>query len=335
MNQEMKKILIIQTAFIGDVILATPVVEKLHQHFPDADIDFLLRKGNENLLEAHPYLHSLLIWDKKKNKYKSLWNLLLKIRKEKYDLIVNLQRFFSSGFLTAFSGARVTAGFKKNPLSFLFSNSVQHTINSSGPFIHEARRNLTLVTKWTDNHFVYPKIYLTPSDSVKLNYQGKYITLSPASVWFTKQYPADRWIDFMNRVGGEVRIFLLGGKADHPLCSFLQQKSTHPDIKILAGQLSLRESAALMRNAVMNYSNDSAPLHLASAVNAPVTAVFCSTVPQFGFTPLSDISHIAETKIPLPCRPCGLHGKNHCPQGHFKCADIETSQLLSKLPLMK
>jgi len=93
-------------------------------------------------------------------------------------------------------------------------------------------------------------------------------------------------------------------------------------------------AAALMKNAVMNYTNDSAPLHFASAMDAPVTAIFCSTVPSFGFYPLSSRSFVAETKEKLECRPCSLHGLRACPLGHFKCArTIETAQLLLTLSL--
>ena len=87
-----------------------------------------------------------------------------------------------------------------------------------------------------------------------------------------------------------------------------------------------------MHEALMNYSNDSAPLHIASAMNAPVAAVFCSTVPQFGFGPLSEKFFVIQTKEKLDCRPCGLHGFNKCPQGHFKCAhSIEAEELVSVL----
>jgi len=83
----------------------------------------------------------------------------------------------------------------------------------------------------------------------------------------------------------------------------------------------------------MNYLNDSAPMHFASAVNAPVTAVYCSTIPGFGFGPLSDKKFILETKQLLDCRPCGLHGYKACPRGHFHCAwHIADEQLLATLP---
>ena len=103
----------------------------------------------------------------------------------------------------------------------------------------------------------------------------------------------------------------------------------HQTVFNLAGKLSLLETAALMQNAEMNFVNDSAPLHIASAMNAKVTAIFCSTIPAFGFTPLSDKSTLVETKAMLDCRPCGLHGYKSCPEGHFKCAySIEIKDVL-------
>ena len=130
------KILIIQTAFIGDVILATPVVEKLYRFFPDADIDFLVRKGNESLLFNHPKINEVIIWDKKQNKISNLFKLIFSTRRNKYDFIINAHRFASSGFITALSNAKLKIGFDKNPLSFLFSKKIRHEIGS----LHEVDR---------------------------------------------------------------------------------------------------------------------------------------------------------------------------------------------------
>ena len=114
----------------------------------------------------------------------------------------------------------------------------------------------------------------------------------------------------------------------------MQINQKNKQVEILAGKLSFLQSAALMKQAKMNYVNDSAPLHFTSAVNAPVTAIFCSTIPAFGYTPLSDRSFIVETKEHLICRPCGLHGRKACPLGHFKCAyGIETAQVLETINL--
>ena len=95
----------------------------------------------------------------------------------------------------------------------------------------------------------------------------------------------------------------------------------------MAGKLTFLESTALISKAQMTYTNDSAVMHFASAVNAPVTAIYCSTVPGFGFGPLSDQSTIVETSENLSCRPCGLHGKKACPEGHFKCSEIAIEQI--------
>src|SRR5690606_18059010 len=96
----------------------------------------------------------------------------------------------------------------------------------------------------------------------------------------------------------------------------------------LSGELSIMQSAALMSGAAMNYTNDSGPMHFASAMDAPVTAVYCSTHPCFGFGPLSGNCRVVQVED-LYCKPCGLHGYPACPQGHFRCAhDININELL-------
>ena len=96
----------------------------------------------------------------------------------------------------------------------------------------------------------------------------------------------------MDSLPKRITVFLLGAPGDHELCEFIRTRSTHRLVINLSGQLSFLESAALMKDAEMNYVNDSAPMHFASSVNAPVTAVYCSTVPAFGFGPLSVNRHI-------------------------------------------
>jgi lipopolysaccharide heptosyltransferase II len=327
-----EKILIIQTAFLGDVILATPLIEKLHQYFPQARLDFLLRKGNESLLENHPYLRNILILDKKR-KSASLIENIKRIRREKYDLVINVQRFASSGLITALSGAGRTIGFSKNPFSLLFSEKIKHEIgDKTGK--HESDRNIDLIRNFTDDKRVKPKLYAGKDDQEKAKaYKDrKYICIAPASIWFTKQFPKEKWIEFIDQLPQDLYVYLLGSPADNPLCQEIIDKSSNKKTLNLAGKLSLMASGELMKDAILNYVNDSAPLHLASQANAPVCAVYCSTIPEFGFGPLSDFSRIVELKEPLYCRPCNLHGYQQCPQGHFRCAkDIEVRQLMEVL----
>ena len=320
-----KNILIIQTAFIGDAILASSLIEKLHHTLPAATISILVRKGNETIYQRHPFLREVLVWTKSENKFANLLSLLKQIRRNKYDCVINCHRYASSGFLTAFSGAKHTTGYKENPFSAFFNFNVKHSI---GDGRHETKRYNELIEDFTDNIVFKPKLYPTDSDfdSVKKYKSEKYFCLAPASVWFTKQLPVDKWIELCNLLDQSCSIYLIGGPGDVLLFEEIKSKSQHPAIKNLAGRLSLLQSAALIKDAEMNYVNDSAPLHLASSVDAAVTAFFCSTIPEFGFGPLSSNTTIIEVKN-LPCRPCGLHGRKACPLGHFKCGNLITLPL--------
>ncbi|QHT65731.1 glycosyltransferase family 9 protein [Rhodocytophaga rosea] len=322
-----QSILIIQTAFIGDVILATSLIEKLRQYYPEAQLDFLVRKGNEGVLQDHPYMRNILIWNKKQGKYKSLYDLLQYIRSEQYDVVVNLQRFASMGFLTALSGAKQKIGFDKNPFSFFFDIRVPHRIGEGN---HETERNQALLTHLTDTIVKKPRLYPAKADyeAVLSLQHTPYICIAPTSVWFTKQFPQEKWIELINQLPEHYTIYLLGSPADHQACEDIKTGASKNTVVNLAGKLSLLQSAALIEKALMNYVNDSAPMHMASAMNAPTCAVYCSTIPAFGFGPLSGQAFIIEKQEPLYCRPCGLHGYKACPEGHFKCAhDIQIPRL--------
>lgn len=312
----MKKILIIQTAFIGDVILATPVVAELARIYPTAQIDFLLRKGNEVLLKNNPHIHRLLVLDKKAGKIKSLRTLLSQIRAEKYDEVINLHRFASTGILTAFSGAKSRVGFSKNPFSFAYTQKIEHVLDNR----HEVERNLSCIRHHGAIEIRRPELFPSEADflAVKPFTSTPFYCLAPASVWFTKQLPEEKWIELANKLSISGKVYLVGGPGDTDLCERIRQQSTQ-NVENIAGKHSLMESAALMSQAIRNYVNDSGPMHICSAMNAPVTVFFCSTIPKFGFGPLSEDALIQETPLQLDCRPCGLHGYKACPKGHFDC----------------
>jgi heptosyltransferase-2 len=333
LQNQMHKLLVIQTAFTGDVVLATAIIEKLHRFFPSAQIDFLLRKGNEGLLKGHPYITNLLVWDKRENKNTNLLKTAWRVRKSKYTHVINLHRFGTSGFITFLSGANYKTGFDKNPFSFCYTKRVSHVI--SMPYdeqpVHEVQRNQMLIADITDDAPAMPALYPSKEDDTLVKeYQAQpYVCIAPASVWFTKQFPAEKWAELINQLPAQYLIYVIGGPGDNAIATAITTLTTNPNVNSLCGKLSFLQSAALMKGAVMSYVNDSAPLHFASAMHAPVTAVFCSTVPAFGFGPLRENARIVEIAERLYCRPCGLHGHKACPQGHFRCAlEITHDQLL-------
>jgi len=213
----------------------------------------------------------------------------------------------------------------------LFTKKITHLIADGQ---HEIDRNHELIRSFTDDVPAKPKLYPTEADyTFTKDFKKKsYICIAPASVWFTKQYPKEKWVSFINKLPAELQVYLIGAPSDQSMCAQIIGSTVHKQVISLAGKLSFLQSAALMKDALMNYVNDSAPLHFASSVNAPTTAVYCSTVPSFGFGPLSDTRFIVEKLETLYCRPCGLHGYKACPEGHFRCAlEINDEQLLQSL----
>lgn len=326
----MQEILIVQPAFLGDLILCTAIIEKISAYYPDAKIDVLLRKGYERILSSHPKIRRLLVFDRK-NKRKSLNSLVKELRANPYDLLINLHRHFSAGYLSAFSKANVRVGFRENPWSWTFSKSIKHQWN-----LHEIERNQLLIAEWTDEKAALPKLYPQEIDEAVLKTFSKpYITISPASIWPTKQLPLIYWAHFINQLPDSLDVLIMGGPADSVLCSSLEALLIHPGVRQIAGNYTFMEDLVIMKHASMNYVLDSAPLHMCSAINAPTAAVFCSTSPKFGFGPLADRSFVIEVNKALKCRPCGAHGKKKCPKRHFHCSMIQPNQLFQPLELCK
>ena len=323
MKNPAQNILIIQTAFIGDVILATSFVDCVKKKYPNSSIHFLLKNGNESLVENNPHVNRIWIWDKTNKKYRNLFKIINQLRAYYFEYIFNIHRFFWTGLVTALIRGKNKIGFHKNPISFLFSKRIKHQIPhrlSDKNFLHEVQRNYQLLgNDIPPAKNIPPRLYLTDSDrnSVSNYIKNNYIVVAPSSVWFTKQWALEKWQELIDELSKDFLIYLIGALRDYEFCELI--KNNNDKAINLCGKLTLLTSAALMEKARRVVVNDSAPLHLASSVNAPTTAIFCSTLTDFGYYPLSKNSDVVQTKN-LSCRPCGLHGKKACPLKHFRCA---------------
>jgi heptosyltransferase-2 len=122
----------------------------------------------------------------------------------------------------------------------------------------------------------------------------------------------------------------IGGAQDQELGAGVVQRAGARGANA-AGALTLRESAAVVERAAVLVTNDSAPLHLASAVGTPIVAIFGPTVPAFGFGPIRPGDRVVEHPD-LACRPCSQHGPRVCPLGHHRCMkEVTVDQVLSAL----
>ncbi len=319
------KFLIIQTAFIGDVILTLPTLQALKQHFPDSEIDFLAIPAAQNLLETHPALSRLLVYDKHgaDRGVAAFLRLAHTLRRRRYDAVIAPHRSLRSALLAWRSGSRRRIGFDRSAGRFLLSEVVPYP-----PNLHEIDRNLRLLAPLGLDPEAgrLPEIHFTREDHTAVNFwmeqQGisrlRRICLAPGSVWATKRWLPERFAELAGRLTHEgYAVVLVGGAAYQEITRQVAKTAGAP-LYNAAGRFTLRQSAALLQAADLLISNDSAPMHLAVAVKTPVLAIFGATAPALGFYPYGEHDRVIEDKQ-LACRPCGSHGGHKCPIGSFDC----------------
>ncbi|MFM1821229.1 MAG: hypothetical protein RLZZ402_1588 [Bacteroidota bacterium] len=309
------KVLIIQTAFLGDAVLITSLLEKIRIESPETAIHLLVRKGNESIFQAyiHPCLARVWTYDKS-NKLASWLDLRTNLKQESFDKVFVVQRFFGMGLLSLMIGAKQVFGFVKNSLSWFFTKAYPHPFGNG---IHEVERNTALLSDWLGEKVFKP--FLNP---VKMPTPAKnYICISPGSVWETKRLPIQKWIEFIHLLPRNQAVVLMGSPNEKHLSDEIEQACAGWPIYNETGKHALLASTSIFAQSKGNFVNDSGPMHLSSAVNVPTVALFCSTIPDFGFGPLADQSQIIEVSEKLDCRPCGDHGKKNCPLGHYACGN--------------
>ena len=318
-----KKILIIQTAFIGDVILTTPLIETLTDEFPNSKIDFLTIPKSKDLLLVNPSINSLIIFDKrgKDRGIKGLIRIGRILEDNQYDLCITPHRSLRSAYLTWKTKADIRIGFNTSALKKAFSHIVPYDFSE-----HEITRNLSLLSAiGIQKEISLPVLYSNQEDErvvedllKKYNLKDNMIfAVAPGSVWPTKRWPEEYYLEFCATVSNNgYHIILLGSHDDTYLCNNIARKSNN--ILNTAGIFNLRQTFYLLKQCRGILTNDSAPLHLGLAADINVYAIFGPTVPAFGFAPFGPKSKIFENKD-LACRPCAIHGSMKCPIKTFDC----------------
>lgn len=324
------KVLIIQTAFLGDAVLSTSMLEKIRLESPNTQVHMLVRKGNEGILRAYPYptLQEVFVYDKSK-KWTSWWTLRKQLAQESYDQVFVVQRFFGMGLLSRCIGAKKVIGFAKNPLAWLFDERVDHDFGNG---LHETERNTGLLASWLGKTTYPPSLHVENYYLPEGLDSKKYLCISPGSVWETKRLPISKWIEFIRLLPVDQPIVLMGSPNERELSDQIESACQGQGRMIFneTGNHHLLGSTYIYQQSLLAFVNDSGPMHLCSAVNTPTVALFCSTIPAFGFGPLSTWNRVIEVREKLACRPCGDHGKKNCPLGHFACGNqIEAKDMLN------
>jgi len=314
-DRETARCLVIQTAFLGDVVLTTPLLTVLAERF--GPVDVVTIPAAAGLLEHHSAVREVIRYDKhgRDRGWRGFLRLARELRRRRYQLVYLPHRSLRSAALALRTGARTRIGFAGSP------GAISYTVRVPRPAEgHEVERLLSLAQLPPGGTAPPVSLGLVPTDHAAavswLAAQGigpDFVALAPGSAWATKRWPY--YGELSARL--ERTSVVVGSDADVPLANAIVAGGAGRAVSA-AGALSLRASAALIQRAAVLVTNDSAPLHLATAVGTPVVAVFGPTVPEFGFGPRRQ-GDLVVGHGELACRPCSKHGPQECPLGHHRC----------------
>ena len=326
--------LVIQTSFLGDVVLTTPLIAELAKR---GTVDVLVTPTGAAALANNPAIRSVIPYDKR-GTYGSamgLWQTIREIRARRpYDAAYLAQGSFRSGLIAMMTGATERIGFASSTGRVLYTTQLPYR-----PERHHAERLWSLaMSDCADppsRDQVRPRLYPSDADRGKidslLRQNGStdepFVALAPGSAWGTKRWPY--FPDLAKRLVDDYRVAIVGSKADLELAT--QIINGLPDERVINGiGLPLLTSAELIGRARSIVTNDSAPQHLASAMGTPTLTIFGPTVPEFGFGPIAE-RHAVAGHDSLSCRPCHRHGPQRCPLGHWRCMRELTPDYVSSL----
>lgn len=304
--------LVIQTAFLGDVILTTPLLSAIAAHH--GPVDVVTTPIAAPLLETHPAVGQVIPYDKRRTErgWGGIRSVARRLQADRYERAYLPHRSLRTAALARLARIPSRIGFSGR-WSFLYTDARPKP--RSG---HESDRLLALAEEAPAAY--RPHLRPTAEDErvAAALVQGNFVALAPGSIWGSKRWPY--YAALAAKLAERVTIVVVGGTDDVQLGDEITRAVGQSGGQAVnaCGQLTLRQSAALIGRATVLVTNDSAPLHLATAMGTPVVALFGPTVTEFGFGPLG-AGDLALGVEGLLCRPCSAHGPPHCPLGHHRC----------------
>lgn len=324
------------TAFLGDAVLTLPLIRTLKVAYPHAAIHFYVRKGLKGLFEAQPELDAVYEYDKRgdDNGLGAAVAMGRRLASRNYSLWISAHSSVRSGIIARWTSARMRIGYNR---PFINNWFYTHTVDRCFDRLDEIERLLQLVKPLGVEHLEHwPEMVLPQQacDAAAAFWQ-KHVTrpvlgVHPGSVWGTKRWPAAGFAQVVRRAAeAGAQVLLFGGPGEEAMAREVLELSGAGNgvdgpgvVTDLSGQLSLPVLAAYLGRLNCYVTNDSGPMHIAWAQRTPVTAIFGPTVRKLGFFPRGNGSTVLEADV--PCRPCGLHGPQICPKGHFDCMNSVT-----------
>ena len=336
--RERVNILLVQTAFIGDCILATPLVDAIKSIYPQAALTVLTTPVAKEFYAYHPNVKEVIVFDKRQ-KDSGLGGLLAMskvVRDKRFDLVFSLHKSWRTAFLLWWAGIPQRFGFREAAGSFLYTKTVWRC-----GYHHEVLRNVAIlenvgrsVDEFANKMVVYiPEAEQQLAEKMLSSAEhNRVIAIAPGSVWATKRWTVAGFSAVVKElVRQNWSVVLIGGAADCAQAEEIARRADSDRVINAVGKVSLLTSAAIIGRCRCLVTNDSAPLHLASACGTPVVSLFCATVPEMGYGPWQ-VEHENVEVENLSCRPCGRHGHKTCPTGtHYCQLNITVAMVMAKI----
>jgi len=332
--------LVIQTSFLGDVVLTTPLLAELASRGP---VDVVVTPAAAPLLANHPAVRDVIVFDKRgaNSGLLGLWRFARRLRVRADGTARGTaaaymaQGSWRSAALALFAGIKERVGFDSSAGRLLYTRRAHYRRDE-----HHAERLWRLAAGAdapAEPGAIRPRLYPgepersavdallkdVPRDGAQL------FAVAPGSIWGTKRWPY--FPQLASRIAPLYRLVIVGGADDAALATEIARAAGPERVVNATGKLSLLASAELLSRCAGLVTNDSAPQHLASAVGTPTLSIFGPTIPGFGFGPLAPKRATIGNES-LTCRPCDAHGPQVCPLGHWKCMrELEVEQVASAL----
>jgi heptosyltransferase-2 len=325
------EILVVQTAFLGDAVLTTPILSALKNALPSCRVTLLCTPETRDVFTENKNMDEILVMDKKgkDRSIRSLWRWGQYLR-GKYDMAILPHRSFRSALLTALAGIPKRVGFANSQGRMFLTDRVDFDWK-----MHDAERNLRLLEP-LGIRGVTPSVKVNSSadwralaSAHELNENVPWVGMNPGSVWATKRWLPEGFASVADELIREMKgqVLLFGSEKDRPAVEAVTHAMKETPVN-LCGKTDLKVLSALIARCRLFVTNDSGPMHLASAAQVPVVAIFGPTTRELGFFPYGPKSTVVE--LDMPCRPCSLHGGHKCPLNHFKCMrDVTPEMVLS------
>ena len=321
------RILVIQTAFLGDVVLTLPLLAAIRARFPHAHLTILTTSRNAPILNGQPGVDTVMTYDKRGRQkgLRGMWTVVCAVRAQDFDLVISPHRSVRSALLAVCSGSLQRIGFAQWHTRWAYTATVPRHVT-----LHEVERNMQLLQALQPTGPLPPlrlSVHVAPEarryarhDFVAAGVASDTVLvgLIPGAQWGTKRWPAERFAALVERLNARAntRCVLFGSPQDRPIADAITTACRGLVLDFI-GKTPLQTLPAYLERCTVVVSNDTGPMHIAAALGKPIVALYGPTTTAMGFTPYG--VPWEEISVMLACRPCNAHGPHHCPLSHWRC----------------